>query len=104
MMYLEFNNRDHLDEYLVNNRGEMYDTIWKSIESAVMLGEDKANIVEIYLTQEQVCIDMVSEADDWLHSLELATTYYAEKEQYETCRDIKLLVEKIKRDYDIDTE
>jgi hypothetical protein len=36
--------------------------------------------------------------------LELATTYYAEKEQYETCRDIKLLVEKIKRDYDIDTE
>lgn len=95
MKYLEFSNKEQLEEFIVNSRGEMFDTIWRAIDAAEKAGEKSAEIAEISLEEEGVTIDMVSDEEDWINSLELALEYYVKNEQYETCISIKNLIERI---------
>lgn len=96
MKYLEFDNKEKFEEYLVTNKREMYEMIWRAIDKAAAMEDNIAQIVEIFLVSEDKYIDMESERDNWIDSLELALNFFISVEEYETCSEIKALIEKIK--------
>lgn len=92
---LSFSNREEFEEFLESEKDKMYSIIWESINSTFKRGENSAYIVEIYLEEEGTYIDMISDEEDWIKSLNLALNYYISIEEYEKCAKLKKLIEEI---------
>lgn len=97
MKSLEFEDRDAFDVFREEKKAEMHETIWKAIDRAVALNESTAYIFEIYLRKEKIYIDIMSESEEWLHTLELAMKWYISTEEYEICQQIRVLMNKIEK-------
>lgn len=95
MKSLEFKSRKHFQEFLEEEKEQMYTTIWKSIDEAHAMGRREAYVAEIYLEEESVYIDMTSEKHEWKGSLSLALDYFSSEEKYEICAEIKALIDSI---------
>lgn len=95
MKSFTFRIRDHFQDFLEEEKEQMYTTIWKSIDEAHAAGRKEAYVAEIYLEEEGVYIDMTSEKHEWNNSLKLALDYFASEEMYEICAQIKALMESI---------
>lgn len=97
MKSLVFRSRKDFQEFLEDEKEEMYTTIWKAIDEAHGSGRREAYVAEIYLEEEGVYIDMTSEMHEWEGSLSLALNYFASEEQYEICAKIKALIDSIEK-------
>lgn len=95
MKSYEFQSREEFKLFLDECKEEMYTLIWESIEVAVYRGETSAYIAEVFLLDEEVYIDIVSERDEWIRTLTLALEWFEREEFYEKCGDIKRLMEEI---------
>jgi len=94
-MVKSFRNRIELNEFVDNEREEMYGIIVDAITAAYEDEKDVAEIITCYIEDEQVDIEMFSIREQWKHSLSLALSYYEQTEQYLKCMHIKILMDSL---------
>lgn len=95
MKSYDFKSREDFTVFLEEEKYEFYSAIWESIDMAEAMMQNSAYIAEVYLEEEQVYIDMISDRSEWVGSLTLALNYCAEIEEYEDCIRIKKLISRI---------
>lgn len=97
MLKLKCKDDNELNDYFFSNGGNhevIYKNIVNSIELAYRAGEDIAHFAEItFVYGDSITLD--THKEDWLENLTHALRYYESNEQYEKCRKIVVLIDKI---------
>jgi len=97
MKKFKFNSREEFQHFIDTEKEKMYELIWSCIEESYRKGKNSAHIAEVYLEEESVYVDIISDVDEWEGSLTLAEKYYAVVEKYENSSKIRDLVKEIKQ-------
>jgi hypothetical protein len=93
MRTLQFKDRSTLEDFIKNEREQMYEMILESIEYAFVMNEEIAEVCTMHVVKENVYIDMISRREEWKESLSLALEYYVTEEKYEMCSVVKNLID-----------
>lgn len=84
-----------LESKEIPTREWMHGRIVQSIRNAFKKGQQTADIFDARIEETMSTIRMTSEREDWTTSLDLALQWNIEVERYETCSEIKKLIEDI---------
>lgn len=82
-----------LDFDYEKNKKEIFDTIVKSIGSAMKKKAQQIYIKKLVIVDEE--IDVVAGQEDWPDCLEKAINFYKQIEDYESCANCQNLLSKI---------
>jgi hypothetical protein len=97
MLKLKCKDNEEFINYFFGNNCDhevIYKNIVNSIELAHHAKEDIAHFAEITFVYGDT-INLAAQRDDWLENLTCALRYYESNEQYEKCRKIVKLIDKI---------
>ena len=82
-----------LDFDYENNKKEIFDTIVKSIDSAMKKKSQQIYIKKLMIVDEE--IDVVARREDWPDCLDKAINFYKQIEDYESCANCQSILSKI---------
>ena len=89
----KFDSLAAFQQFVEKEREEIHDFVWKGIKRANDDNRYSACTAEFYIMENDVYIDMVADRKDWPDTLSLALKFYEAKENYETCSEIKKLMD-----------
>tara|TARA_R110002167_G_scaffold211324_1_gene415845 strand:- start:444 stop:749 length:306 start_codon:yes stop_codon:yes gene_type:complete len=91
-----YNSADDFNLFLQKNKTLFFDTIIKSIKNNINNDEIILKIVDVEILDEDYILDVSIDKTDCSQTLDLAKEHYIKLEQYEKCRELDDIKNKLK--------
>lgn len=96
MIEIELSNSIEAKKYLDNNKSSFMKLLVNSVEYSFLNNLKSVIVAKIYLTEEDISMNIEIGEANWKKTLNLALSHYTKMEEYEECINVNNLLKQIK--------